>query len=181
MNKDYIYVVLSRSPTILSRAIHRISGDAYTHAALAMDENLRNMFSFGRRWANNPFIGCFRRERLNEGVYKYCSTLPGTVIKLDVSPEQHKRVSAILTGFRKNRKYYGYNYLGLFAHLFDMNYQSDNSFFCSEFVYHVLQQSGITDWNVPRSRVKPYDLLQLNGEVVFKGDLTHYGLQRKAG
>ncbi|MDR2359993.1 MAG: hypothetical protein LBD85_01760 [Oscillospiraceae bacterium] len=179
MNRDNIYIVLSKSPTILSRAIHRISGDAYTHAALAMDRDLKYMFSFGRRWAKNPFIGCFRRERLDEGIYKYCDTLPGTVMKIGVSPEQYVRVNGMLTLFSQNRSEYGYNYIGLLAHLFNLSYQTNNSFFCSEFVYHVLRQSGVTDWNIPRGRVKPYDLMRLNGEIVFRGDLMQYS--RKTG
>lgn len=72
MDTEYLYVVLARSNTILSRLIHVIKEDEYTHAALSLDRDLEYMFSFGRRSANNPFIGCFKRERLDEGLYAHC-------------------------------------------------------------------------------------------------------------
>jgi len=74
-----IYVILSRSTTVLSRLIHHFKGDEYTHAALALDKELNYMFSFGRRRPGNPFVGCFKHEKLNEGVYKNAPTLPGII------------------------------------------------------------------------------------------------------
>lgn len=71
-----LYVVLTRSNTIISNLIHIIKEDEYTYAALALDRNLEYMFSFGRRYANNPFLGCFRREQLHKGIYARHKELP---------------------------------------------------------------------------------------------------------
>ena len=56
------YVVLCRTGTILSRAIGKLTGDWYTHASISFDDNLCSMYSFGRLWSYNPWIGGFVKE-----------------------------------------------------------------------------------------------------------------------
>jgi hypothetical protein len=173
-NDQYIYVVLSRSQTVLSSIIHILKGDSFTHASLSLDPNLEHMFSFGRKWASNPFIGCFRQERLNEGMYKSVSNLPGAVIKLPVSAEQYRKAAKQIGSFQASRNAFGYNYMGLLGNIFGNPAQSRDRFFCSEFVYHVLLNCGICDFGIQRQRVRPQDLLALDGEIVFEGNLMQY-------
>jgi hypothetical protein len=175
-----VYVVLSRSQTLLSRIIHIMKGDRYTHAALSLDKNLEYMFSFGRRRASNPFIGCFRRERLDDGIYKFCSYLPGAVIKIPVSPVQYQNIVEQIEMFLLNSDVYGYNYFGLASNLVGKTHQVSTRFFCSEFVYHVLHQSGICDLKMPRGMVCPQDLMNLDGMIIFEGNLKKYRCQLDA-
>lgn len=174
MDSKKIYVVLLRSTTVLSRLIHHIKGDEYTHAALAFDEELNYMFNFGRRRPGNPFIGCFKHERLDDGVYKKAPILPGIILGITVTPEQYARVLDLFEKFLLDSHMYSYNYLGLFGNLFQRNHRNDYRFFCSEFVYHILFESGICDLKKPRGLVRPQDLLHINGEIVYAGDLKHY-------
>lgn len=173
-----VYIVLSRSNTILSQAIHLIKGDKYTHAALSLDRDLKHMFSFGRRWTYNPFVGCFRRENLNEGIYKSHVYLPGTVIQVPVSPEQYESVTHHIDNFMLDSVDYGYNYWGLFVNLFGNPFggplEDNERFFCSEFVYYVLNGSGVCDLGLHRGFIRPQDLLRLNGKIIFEGNLMKY-------
>ncbi len=73
-----VYVVLSRSRTVLSRTIALATRDEFTHSSLALDQGLDLMFSFGRRRAGNPFVGCFRRERFDDGLYRGMDVVPGS-------------------------------------------------------------------------------------------------------
>lgn len=174
-DKQYIYVVLSKSSTILSSAINRLKGDDYTHAAVSLDKDLAYMFSFGRRRAWNPFVGCFKRESINDGVYKQMGTLPGVVIEIAVTPTQYQAVCSLLEGFLLDAHTYGYNYFGLAGNLVGASYGDSRRFFCSEFVYHVLHQSGICDLGIPRGIVRPQTLLKIEGRVIFEGNLKRYG------
>lgn len=169
-----IYVVLTRSTTVLSRLIHHLKGDEYTHAALAFDRDLNYMFSFGRRRPGNPFVGCFKRERIDESIYKNESRLPGVIIEIPVSPEQYLSISSQIETFLLNSHLYSYNYLGLAGNLFNRVHHNNTRFFCSEFVYHVLHRGGVCDLKMPRGRVHPQDLTRLGGEVIFKGNLMEY-------
>ncbi|MDR0821425.1 MAG: hypothetical protein LBN40_03035 [Oscillospiraceae bacterium] len=169
-----MYIVLSASPTVLSRAIRRFMGDTYSHAALSFDENLTYMFSFGRRRAWNPFIGCFKLENIGEGLYKRFRSLSGIIIEIKVTEEQYNLARRLTSSFLLNADTYRYNYLGLAGNLVGIDHYSNTRFFCSEFVYHILHESGIFDLGIPRGLVRPQTLLRLNGGVVYSGDLKQY-------
>lgn len=170
--KEYsIYVVLTRTSTIISKLIHNFTRDKYTHAAIALDKDLKYMYSFGRKWTYNPFIGGFKHEDLNEGGYKFSKNLPGVIIKLQVTEEQYNKVKRLLDQFIYNQQYYKYNYLGLINNLRNKEVYYDNRFLCSEFVYYILKESGIIDFKKARNLVRPEDFLKLKGEIIFEGDL----------
>ena len=44
-----IYILLTRSSTILSKMVHLITTDTYTHASIAFDENLATLYSSSRK------------------------------------------------------------------------------------------------------------------------------------
>lgn len=171
MENYSIYIILTRTDTMISKLIHLLKEDEFTHAAISLDENFNNMYSFSRKNTNNPFIGIFKKEDLNKGVYKRCKTLPGVIVRLNVSEEQYNKAKTILHQFIYNSDYYKYNYKGLFYSLFNKEYCCDNRFLCSEFVYYILSESGIIDFKIPRSLVRPQDLLNVKGDIIYRGDL----------
>jgi hypothetical protein len=172
--EKHLYIVLSRSATALSRIIHVVRGDEYTHAALALDGRLEYMFSFGRRRARNPFIGCFKRERVGDALHSQGAGLPGAIIEISVSQAQYGEAVALIESFLLDSHLYGYNYLGLASNLWGWSRPAGRRFFCSEFVYHVLHKSGVCDLGKPRGLVRPQDLLGIKGHVIFRGDLKEY-------
>mgnify|MGYP000008498368 CR=1 FL=1 len=180
MRKHSIYVVLTRTNTIVSRIIHIFTNDRYTHASISLDRELKYMYSFGRKWAYNPFIGGFKYENLYEGGYKFSKILPGIIIELKITEEQYNNVNSLLNQFISNPEDYKYNYLGLVNNLMNKEVCYEYRFLCSEFVYHVLKESGIVDFNKARNLVKPVDFLNLKGEVVFEGDLRTLDLGEAA-
>lgn len=171
MGKSNLYIVLTRTNTVISRLIHLFTQDEYTHAALSLDRELDEMYSFARKWAYNPFIGRFKRECLDEGLYKVVRQLPGVIIEIDVSQSDYNEVRSIVKDFIDNQGKYKYHFLGLFYGLFKIPVKTKDKFVCSQFVYHVLHESGITDFNRSANLVRPSDFLDLDGKIVFKGDL----------
>jgi hypothetical protein len=132
------------------------------------------MFSFGRRKASNPFVGCFRRERLNEGIYKAYRRIPGVVLEIPVTRSQYERIHLEIEKFLLNSHNYDYNISGMIGHMFHTAWEDDTRFFCSEFVYHILCLSGVCDWGKPRGSIRPQHLLRLNGRLIFEGNLKEY-------
>lgn len=165
-----VYVVLSRSTTVLSRAIQLATGADLTHAALALDPELEQMYSFGRRRAGNPFVGSFKRERIDDELYRKMATLPGVVLQVPVTPRQQEAVRAHVAQFAVDQGSSSYNVAGLVGR----GSEEGTKFFCSEFVYHVLRSAGVCDLGVPRWKVPPQALLRVPGQVVFRGDLKAY-------
>lgn len=171
MEKRYIYVALTRTNTIMSKLIELIKKDEYTHAAISLDKNLSSMYSFGRKYTYNPFIGRFKKEELDKGIYNFQEVLPGAIIEIEITKEQYEKAQNILNHFILNSELYKYNYKGLINNLLKREEYRDDRFLCSEFVYYILQESGIVDLNLSRNLVTPQDLSKINGRIIYKGDL----------
>ncbi len=180
MEKYYLYIVLTRTNTIISRAIQFFKCDQYTHAAISLDRKLDNMYSFSRKHPNNPFIGVFKQEKINDGLYKYQDTIPGLVMEVEVSRHQYENAKKLLEHFISYSETYKYNYMGLVHSLLNKSTCHKNRFLCSEFVYYILNESGIVDFNMPRNLVRPQSLLNLNCNIVFMGDLKEMRLNENA-
>lgn len=171
MEKHYLYIVLTRTNSTVSKLIGLFTKDEYTHAAISLDKDLNNMYSFARKYTFNPFIGRFKHEDLNEGLYKFSKNLPGAIIEIEVSKEQYEKAAKLVNDFIKNSNKYKYNYIGLIHNLLNKEVCYENRFLCSEFVYHILNQSDILDFNMSRNLVKPATLLNSRGNMIFKGNL----------
>ena len=83
-----LYIVLAHTGTILSRIIRMWTGDEYTHASIALDEDLNEMYSFGRKNAYIAFIGGFVREGIKFGTFKRFYKSEIGVYELEVTEEQ---------------------------------------------------------------------------------------------
>ena len=65
-----VYIVLTHTGTLLSNLIKLYTKNDYSHVSLAFDQELNEMYSFGRLYTYNAFIGGFVREYLNKGTFK---------------------------------------------------------------------------------------------------------------
>jgi hypothetical protein len=171
MSLAKLYIVLVKSPTVLSRTIAFLKGDQYTHAALAFDRELDLMFSFGRRHPYNPFWGGFMHESLDRGLYGLFETLSGLIMEIPVTAAQYRQACALVGVFVSQREQYGFNTLGLLSHATSWRFRQEYNFYCAEFVYHVLHECGIGELGLARECVRPIDFLRLDGKIVYAGDL----------
>ncbi|MDR0838321.1 MAG: hypothetical protein LBN99_01610 [Oscillospiraceae bacterium] len=172
-----IYIVLSRSGSPLSHIIHWITRDSYTHASLALDEGLDIMFSFGRRYERNPFLGCFKQENIDDRLFRLGRA--GLILELPVTEEQYEEVRHNIGVFRDNPEAFSYNLSGLMTAIFHRTHERDTRFFCSEFVYYVLNEAGVCDFGITRGHVRPQMFLRLDGRIVFEGKLPAYASRRR--
>lgn len=174
-NNRCIYVILTRTNTIISKLIHMITNDEYTHASISLDFELKDMYSFSRRNTYNPFIGGFKKEEVDKGVYGGHREIPCTILKLEISQEQYYNAKNMIDEFKFNSDRYKYNYRGLADNLLKKEKYDRNRFLCSEFVYHILEKSKIVDLNIPRNLVRPQNLCSLKSEIIYKGNLKSFG------
>ena len=90
--RHYLYIVLTRTSTVISKLIQLFTKDEYTHASISLDRDLKNMYSFGRKVHYNPVFGGFTHEQINKGLYKIHKILPGVIIEIEVSKEQYEKI-----------------------------------------------------------------------------------------
>lgn len=79
-----IYILLTRSNTVLSRMVHLVTKDTYTHASIAFDENLELLYSSSRKNGKTLFPAGACTEKLDSGYYGNHSEIPCALYKLQV-------------------------------------------------------------------------------------------------
>ncbi|OBZ17964.1 hypothetical protein A7975_06005 [Bacillus sp. FJAT-26390] len=174
---DNIYVLLSDTGTIFTRLIKGFTGAPYNHASLVLDENLHEVFSFGRKKANNPLLAGFVREDMYEGTFRHFPHTRCALLRIAVSAEQRANLIQTIRDFEKNKHLYSYNLIGLFGVLLDMDLQPVHSYFCSQFVAETMTKSGIPLWERPSALVTPNDFLNHPlFQVLYEGPLYDYPL-----
>lgn len=174
MEKHCLYVVLTRTNTILSRLIHLVKRDDYTHAAISLDKELTSMYSFGRKYVYYPFMGRFKQEEINGGLYKLHKRIPCVLLEIEVTQAQYEKAQQLVSHFISHRDHYKYNYRGLLHSFFNIAACQEDRFLCSEFVYHILKESGIVDLKMPRNLVRPQSFMALESELIYKGNLKQW-------
>ena len=168
-----IYIILTYTGTMLSKIIKYYTGDEFSHVSIALDPQLRKMYSFGRLNPYNPFWGGFVHEGINIGTFKRFSRTRARVYSLEIDDEQYEKLKYTISYIKKLRKYYKFNTLGLFAVGFKIKIRADKSFYCAEFVKHVLEEANI-ETMLP-DLVKPEDFkLIKNLKLEYDGLLKFY-------
>lgn len=173
--QKYIYVMLSSTHTVPARLIRLFTGEPYSHTSLALDMELKEMYSFARKHIYNPFNCGFIDEDIESGIFGRDKSINCSVYALPVSEEQYDLIRKELEVFINNRADYNYNYTGLFTILFDRNVEDEKRFFCSQFVAHIFNKSGIQLFSKKEGLIRPYDFhVKLKDKRIYKGRLSEY-------
>lgn len=176
MNKNYIYLVLTKTGTKFSRIIGLVTGKTYTHVSIASDEMLTQMYSFCRDKKEMPLPANFNREDILTEVFGACKTIPSEVYRLPVTDEQMTRYREVIRHFIDNRESYSYDIGALIPMALHIPHKMRNKFVCSVWVGFVLGKSGI-DHDIKKhpSLVEPEDFRSIKGaELIYRGDLKKY-------
>ncbi|MBR3211461.1 MAG: hypothetical protein IKF71_05960 [Bacilli bacterium] len=168
-----IYIVLSYTGTILSRAIKLYTRKEYSHVSISLDKNMEHMYSFGRLNAYNPFIGGFVQESPHFGTFKRFKHSKIKVYSLNVSDEDYERIQDTIHKFEINHDKYGFNFMGVVTAAGNYRMRRKYYYYCAEFVKYVLENTSLK-LNLPEI-VKPEDFQKLEGlQEVFTGILSDY-------
>lgn len=167
-----VFLVYSANKSLLSKAIQCYTKETYNHVSLALDENLNDTYSFGRKKMSNPLIGGFVKEDFWDPFFfsSECA-----IYSLEVSADEYEQIIATLTYFEKNKALFKYNFLGLVALSLEYNLEREYAYFCSEFIATILTQSNVAAFNKENQFIKPQDLLALlKVKKVYEGQMLNY-------
>jgi hypothetical protein len=172
MSQKYIYLILSRTGTLLSRVIGIFTEGRYTHASISFDSKFNRLYSFGRTNPNNPFSGGFAEENLFDGVYRKFTYSQCLIYKIKITDIQYEILKDTVTSFCTKKREYRYNFLGLFGVILNKPIKRQNYYFCSQFVSELLIKSSVYITHKIPELTKPEDLLQItNKELVYEGSI----------
>lgn len=170
-----VYVLLTHSGTVLSNIIKSVTDKPYSHASISFDDTLEEMYSFGRKYKDNPFIGTFVSESIKEGLYEdVSSTASYSLYVTFVNEDELKGMRDRLEKFQEDGVSFKYSFKGLLNYKFGKESDSVDKFFCSQFVDYILS-SGKQYFDKHSSLVEPMDFSKHKDfHFVSKGILKNY-------
>lgn len=133
-----IFIVLSSTNTTLAKSIRKCTGTEFSHTSLALDNNFEEMYSFSRRKTNNPFIGRFKKESFDTGIFAKSKDCLCQIYTAKVTEEQISKIQEKLEYFANSKKTFKFNNLGLFACWFKIIFPRKYKRVCSQFVSECL-------------------------------------------
>ncbi|MCI8308759.1 MAG: hypothetical protein HFJ45_00775 [Clostridia bacterium] len=168
-----IYIVLTHTGTLLSKLVKKYTKYDFSHVSIALDIELKEMYSFGRLRPSNPFFAGFVHEYIDKGTFKRFYNTTAKIYSLEVTEEQYNKISRIIENFKNEKDEYTFNIIGLFAAGFHKKIGKDHSFYCAEFVKYVMDNAGI-ETNLPKI-IKPGDFKEIDDlQVIYSGLLRKY-------
>lgn len=141
-----IYILLTKTNSKLSRAIASRTKETYVHASIVTSNHLEYGYSFSRRKITNPIFGGFVKEEYSAWV-EYFEDVQCCIYELEVTKAQYKKIIDIIKSFDEKKEKYKYHFLGLVGQSFNIDIERKNRFFCTQFVAHVLTESGALELN----------------------------------
>ena len=156
-----IYILLTRSGTLLSKLVYAATGASYTHASMAFDAELSCLYSSTRKNGYTMFPAGPSKEYLNKGVFRLRDNAPCALYALEVSDEAYVRALRRTEEFMRHSEEYSFNILGLILCALHIRWQRRRHYFCSQFVSEVLQKSGALELPKPSTLMHPSDYAEL--------------------
>lgn len=170
-----VYIILSKTGTILSHMIQAATGEPTPHCSLSLDRELYRMYSFGRRNAYDLFNAGLVHERPDKNVFGRLTNTKCTIYELEVTPHQFLIIRNTMKEFWKNKEKYHFNFPGIIFAWVKYYPLIPDSFYCSQYVAYVLQKAGISfsDKNFLAVRSEDFRNSPLVKEI-YRGKLQDY-------
>lgn len=155
-----IYILLTRTRSILSRTVHLVTADPFTHAAIAFDEDMQLLYSSARWDGQTMFPAGPCREHLGQGFYARQKT-PCAVYELQVEDAVYQRAKEEVAQIIAHQQQYHFNFIGLFLCWFHIPFRRKTYYFCSQFVAEILQRSGALELPKEPCLMRPSDYTRM--------------------
>ena len=171
-----VYIIATYTGTTLARAIRRISHTPYSHISISLNKDLKPMYAFGRIHPRTPIFAGLVQENINEGLYAIKTKTECVVYELEVTDEEYYLIEKNLQFKWTIRKHLKYDASGLARLALNRPRVSENKYVCSNFVSHVLEESGVKIFDKPYYEVQPIDFIYNSTglSIAYEGLLSEY-------
>jgi len=106
MNQDLsksIFILLTNTGSLFSTAIGFYTRQRFNHVSIALNDDFKAIYSFGRKHPKNPIVGGFVNE-IETQIYEHFESTSCIVLKKIVSPEEYARILKSINKL-ENEKY----------------------------------------------------------------------------
>jgi hypothetical protein len=173
MGERCVYLMISRTPTRFGSVLRRVGHIQYNHAAIALDRELNELYSFARLQHSAFLVGGLVQETV--GRYTLGGQVPVEIVlfRLPVSEQQYDWVEQTIARIRADHDYQ-YNLFSVISYPLTKGFSTYKAYSCIEFVMYLLSNIGIQT-DRPLHCYKPDDLLALlPHRIAYQGELTEY-------
>ena len=166
-----VYVMLMHSGTALSTAISFVTKSNFSHSSISFDASMSTMYSFGRKFDTNPFIGTFKKEDIHSNFFTQ-KKIPYALYVVPVTADELVRMQKRLDYFIKNSTKFKYDFVGLFKNYLGIVDNPEYKWFCSRFVADILNAGQPTSPRIKHPNlVKPKDFAKMSFAKYVTGGL----------
>ena len=171
---EQIYFALVDTLGLFASIIRKVTESDYIHVVLAMDSELQEAYSVGRRNPFVPLIAGFEKENIYQ-IEQAFPTARYRIVSLECTKEQKEQIRKQLEKCYQKRFRYHYCILGLPFILCNKPFYQKNHYTCSSFLAKILEENGIQLFEKHFSLVTPRDFYELpQTEVVYEGALREF-------
>ncbi|SOC18060.1 hypothetical protein SAMN05880501_11028 [Ureibacillus xyleni] len=171
MERKKIYLLFTDTGSMLTKMIKLYTKKPYNHASIVFDEQLMEVYSFGRKKPRNPFVGGFVYEDVRQGLFINARC---AIYSCNVTEDQIEKMRSFINKIEKEKHLYRYNLLGLISFIINKPLHRKNAYFCSEFVARVLNEGELLSFQKPHALISPYDLQNIEAlKLEYEGQLAH--------
>jgi len=168
-----VYIILSQTGTLFSKAIRFYTKDPYNHASISFDQDLSVMYSFGRRKRFNMLDAGFIEENFSRGLFPFFPKARCCILEIPVTDEEYEIMRGTVEQFLQKPGDYRYNLLGVLAYMAGVGLTRENYYFCSEFVSYILNMTEF--WSFNPKQTRPIDFLRIpRKKLVFEGGVKEF-------
>lgn len=145
-----VYIVMTEGKNRFSGLIKKVTHSIYSHASIAFDHTLEEMYSYAIQDTNG-----FRKESITKDVRP---TSRIGVYVFFVTDAIYDKIVTLINTLLENPSKTRYSYKNLITYLFNIPYNDDWKMVCSQFVDRCLKVAGIDVSRVDSSLVSPAKL-----------------------
>ncbi len=135
-----IYIMFSSTACGTGRFIRFMTHGFYNHVSVSFDEDLRELYSFARRYRRAPFYGGFVRE---SGMRYLLKPTPVKVCCINVTDEHYEKIRQKIDFMMQNKENYLYNLASAAIYPFRRKMRVLSAYTCVEFAAHLLDIIGL--------------------------------------
>jgi len=174
VNVKNVYIMFSFTGTYFSRSLCMMSGEKYIHVSIAFDENLKEVYSFGRKNPRWMFPCGFVMEDMNL-ISSFFKNAVFKMYELPLTKKEYKNLRKELKKYQDRQNEYHYNVKGLIHIQFHKVYHRNHHFVCSQFIAKLLSDSNIHTFDKDYSVVRPKDIAKIPRlKLVHEGKILDY-------
>lgn len=164
-----VFIVLTSGSSLLADTIKKITNSEFSHATIALDTDMTQLFSFDRRgFVHDGLMDLSSRGATKYAVYMYMAT-----------EAEFNKISNTIALFNDNESEYKYSTKGLINYLLGKETKYSDEFFCSEFVSYLLNDANPNLLKRHYSLYSPADLANMKKTIkIDEGPISKFSMAK---